>query len=211
MRNVVLEMHQLLSERERFYFPFKKNIDRIPNNGIYFLFEKGETYKEFDRVVRVGTHNGPNRLSTRLNQHFLIPKKNGSIFRKNIGRCFLNKEQNPYLKYWEIDTTSRLSRKVNENFIDNIFEKQLEERISHYIQNNFSFCVLQINNKDERLFWESRMISTLAKAKDIEASQEWLGRHSTKEKIRVSGLWQVNELYKDCLTETEFDQIKYSF
>lgn len=36
------------------------------------------------------------------------------------------------------------------------------------------------------------------------ASKEWLGNFSTREKIRKSGLWQVNELYKQGFSKEEF-------
>jgi hypothetical protein len=84
----------------------------------------------------------------------------------------------------------------------------MEKRISNYVQTNLSFCVFQIDTKDDRLFWESKIVSTLAKATDIKSSENWLGNQSTKDKIKISGLWQVNELYNDSLTELELDQLK---
>jgi hypothetical protein len=208
MRNIVLELHQIFNEKKRYFFPFEHFINEIPKNGIYIIFENGEKYKTLDRIVRVGTHTGNNQLRSRLNQHFINENKNRSIFRKNIGRCFLNKENNPYLSLWELDITSRAEKEKNLKLLDRDFEKQMEKRISNYVQTNFSFCVFQIDTKDDRLFWESKIVSTLAKAIDIKSSENWLGNQSTKDKIRVSGLWQVNELYNDSLTELEFDQLK---
>lgn len=208
MRNIVLELHQIFNEKKRYSFPFEHFINEIPKNGIYIIFENGEKYETFDRIVRVGTHTGNNQLHSRLNQHFIKENKNRSIFRKNIGRCFLNKDNNPYLRLWELDITSRAEKEKNLKLLDLDFEKKMEKRISNYIQTNFSFCVFQIDTKDDRLFWESKIVSTLAKATDIKSSENWLGNQSTKDKIRVSGLWQVNELYNDSLTELEFDQLK---
>ena len=94
--------------------------------------------------------------------------------------------------------------------IDREFEKTLEKRISQYIQDNLSFCVFEVNTKEERLFWESKITSTLsnaAKFGEIKPSENWLGNHSTKDKIRESGLWQVNELYKESLTEAELKKL----
>jgi hypothetical protein len=51
MRNIALELHQLLNEQKRFSFPFQEQ--EIPKNGIYIIFEKGETYDSLDRIVRV--------------------------------------------------------------------------------------------------------------------------------------------------------------
>jgi hypothetical protein len=208
MRNLVLELHQIFNEQKRYSFPFKHLINEIPENGIYIIFENGEKYKNLDRIVRVGTHTGNNQLRSRLNQHFIRENKNRSIFRKNIGRCFLNKEKHPYLLLWELDTTSRAEKERNLNLLDLDFEKEIEQRISSYVQTNLSFCVFHIETKEERIVWESKIISTLAKATDIKSSENWLGNQSTKDKIRASGLWQVNELYNDSLTEFEFDQLK---
>lgn len=208
MRNIVLELHQIFNEQKRYSFPFEHFINEIPKNGIYIIFENGEKYKNLDRIVRVGTHTGNNQLRSRLNQHFIKENKNRSIFRKNIGRCFLNKESNPYLSLWELDITSRAEKEKNLKLLDLDFEKKIEKRISDYVQTNLSFCVFQIDTKDDRLFWESKIVSTLAKATDIKSSENWLGNQSTKDKIKVSGLWQVNELYNDCLTELEFEQLK---
>lgn len=208
MRNIVLELHQIFNEQKRYSFPFEHFINEIPKNGIYIIFENGEKYKNLDRIVRVGTHTGNNQLRSRLNQHFIKENKNRSIFRKNIGRCLLNKENNPYLSLWELDITSRAEKEKNLKLLDLDFEKKIEKRISNYVQTNLSFCVFQIDTKDDRLFWESKIVSTLAKATDIKSSENWLGNQSTKDKIKVSGLWQVNELYNDSLTELEFDQLK---
>jgi len=208
MRNIVLELHQIFNEQKRYSFPFEHVINEIPKNGIYIIFENGEKYQNLDRIVRVGTHTGNNQLRSRLNQHFIKENKNRSIFRKNIGRCFLNKEMNPYLILWELDVTSRAEKEKNLKLLDLDFEKGMEKIISNYVQTNLSFCVFQVDTKDDRLFWESRIVSTLAKATDIKSSENWLGNQSTKDKIKMSGLWQVNELYNDSLTELEFDQLK---
>jgi hypothetical protein len=46
------------------------------------------------------------------------------------------------------------------------------------------------------------------KSDELKPSKNWLGNYSTKDKIRRSGLWQVNELYKEALTEQEFETLK---
>ena len=63
-----------------------------------------------DRIVRIGTHTGENQLRSRLMQHFVKENKNRSIFRKNIGRCFLNIENQDYLDSWELDITPKEGR-----------------------------------------------------------------------------------------------------
>ncbi len=208
MTTLVFRLHNLFNEQNRFSFPFKEIENEIPQNGIYIIFENGETFSGMDRIVRVGTHTGNNQLRPRLNQHFTKENKNRSIFRKNIGRCLLNKQQSSYLSLWELDITSRIEKQKNLKLLDLDFEKQIEKRISDYIQTNLSFCVFHIDSKEERLFWESKIVSTLARSKELEASKNWLGNYSTKRKIKISGLWQVNELYSEELIESEFNILK---
>ncbi|MDP1607179.1 MAG: hypothetical protein Q8L93_11175 [Rhodocyclaceae bacterium] len=74
--------------------------------------------------------------------------------------------------------------------------------MSAYIQERFEFVVFAEPEKAARLTLETQMISTVSLCRDCGASTEWLGMSSTKEKIRNSGLWQVNELYGDGLTSS---------
>ena len=203
---MVNELHTIFNNLERFTYPFENRLNSIPENGIYVKFEKGEKHNGFDRIVRVGTDNGENNLKKRLIEHFITENKNRSIFRKNIGRALLNKENNPYLKYWELDTTSKADKEKNLKLLDLEFEAKMEKEISNYIKTNFSFCVFRVETKEQRLFWESKIISTLAfKTK---SSENWLGNFSTKDKIKESGLWQVQGLKKPNLTNEEFDNLK---
>ena len=80
-----------------FHFPF--DVTRIPLNGIYVLFERGEVAHGANRIVRVGTHTGDDQLRSCLRQHFLLENKDRSIFRKNIGRAPLNRDYDPFLRW----------------------------------------------------------------------------------------------------------------
>jgi hypothetical protein len=202
---VVDALHQLLYQLPRHTFPLTATA-KIPSNGVYILFEKGETRGAYDRIVRVGTHTGQDQLPSRLHQHFMNENKNRSIFRKNIGRALLNEEQHPYLPLWELNVTSRADREKNAAFLDTEFEKGLERRVSVYIGDNFSFCTFRVDSKEDRLMWESRIVSTLAQA-GCTPSEDWLGNHSPKQRIRESGLWQVNELYNDPLSAEELETL----
>lgn len=194
MSNECRLVHDLARSLERHGFPFVGS--KIPPNGIYILFEKGEQGHQGQRVVRVGTHTGTNQLRSRLKQHFLNENKDRSIFRKNIGRALLNLNSDSFLKSWELDLTTRKARKKYASSIDFDYQKLIEARVSQYIQSNFSFCVFEINSKEERLEIESKIISTVSWCEDCNPSKKWLGNSSTKKKIVESGLWQVNELYK---------------
>jgi hypothetical protein len=208
MTSLTSRLHILFNEQKRFLFPFKDQENKMPKNGIYIIFENGEKYGDLDRIVRIGTHTGEKQLRSRLNQHFIKENKNRSIFRKNIGRCLLNKDKSSYLPLWDLDTTSKVDKEKNLKLLNLEFEIQIEKRISEYIQTNLSFCVFQIETKVQRLFWESKIISTLAKSNELKPSKEWLGNYSTKDKIKTIGLWQVNELFNEAMTENEFEILK---
>jgi hypothetical protein len=72
----------------------------------------------------------------------------------------------------------------------------------------FWFVVFPVPQKETRLMLESRIISTVSRCPICRPSAGWLGLHSPKEKIRASGLWIVNELYKQPFSQAEFDNFK---
>jgi hypothetical protein len=183
-------------------------VNGLPRNGIYILFEAGETAHGTDRIVRVGTHTGQNQLRSRLRQHFVKENKDRSIFRKNIGRSLLNKEQDLYLSEWEIDLTTRKAKQEFASRIDPVKQRSIERRVSDYVRNNLTFVVFRVDDKVERLYWESRLISTLSRCDDCRPSGNWLGQFSPKHQIRDSGLWLVNELYKEALTQEDMARLE---
>ena len=101
MSSITFQLHQILNQQRRFKYPFEEQEHLIPSNGIYCIFEKGERYGDNDRIVRVGSHTGNNKLLTRLKEHFIKTNKDRSIFRKNIGRALLHKANDPYLSIWK--------------------------------------------------------------------------------------------------------------
>jgi len=194
MSKVCEAVHQLFSEVKRDTFPFDET--QIPHNGIYILFEKGERAHGTDRIVRIGTHTGENQLRSRLRQHFVAENKDRSIFRKNIGRALLSKRDDPFLVQWEWDLTTRANKERYLPLLDSQKQECVEQEVSSYIRENFSFCVFGVEGKEQRLDLESKLISTVSLCQECKPSKNWLGLYSPKEKIRESGLWLVNELYK---------------
>ena len=199
-------LHEWFNSMPKLEFPFSE--EDIPLNGIYVLFEKGEFAHNTNRIVRIGTHTGKNQLRSRLIQHFLNENKDRSIFRKNIGRALLNKNKDSFLDKWEIDLTSKKSKDKFFNKIDFEKQKEIEKRVSKYIQDNFSFVVFKIDDKEKRLEFESKIISTISLCEECKPSINWLGLYSPKEKIRRSGLWLVNELYKTPLSNQDINKLK---
>jgi len=112
MSQICEKLHHYVHSLPKYTFPFYNH--DLPKNGVYILFQKDEPGHGNDRIVRVGTHTGKNQLRTRLKQHFIQENKDRSIFRKNIGRCLLNREQHSYLDVWEMAMTTK---KKDEAFI----------------------------------------------------------------------------------------------
>ncbi len=206
MSEVCSNIHHLFNTLKRCSFPFDQL--KIPTNGIYVLFEKGETSHGGDRIVRIGTHTGENQLRSRLAQHFINENKDRSIFRKNIGRALLNKTNDSFLEQWEIDLTTRKSKEKFKAKIDMLRQKKIEKNVTECLQNNFSFIVFEVKEKDKRLAMESKLISTVSACEECQASQKWLGLFSPKIKIKESGLWLVNELHKKPLNEGDFRELQ---
>lgn len=187
-------LHELAMRLERHTFPIVE--ERIPGNGVYLLFEKWEQSHGMDRIVRVGSHRGENNLVARLREHFVKPNKDRSIFRKNIGRALLNVNQDPFLRQWDLDLTTREARRQYGQLVDTERQRQVESDVTRTIQERFSFVVLPVRNRSERLMLESSVISVVSLCDECRPSGEWLGNSSPEMRVRESGLWQKQGLYK---------------
>ena len=196
-------LHEALEKLPLIKYPFK--LESLPLSGIYFFYEGGEIWGHGDkklRIVRIGTHRR-NNFRNRISEHFLInerkmdfdnnkPKPSDrSIFRKNIGRALLNKNEDPYLKIWEIDFLPRDSRIKYGNLRDKEKEKSIEKQITDILRDKFFFRFIIIENEDERIGskgFESKLIGTVSICTKCKPSRNWLGNYSPKKQIRASGL-----------------------
>lgn len=216
-------LHEALEALPLIKYPFR--LEFLPTNGIYFFYEEGEMWGHGGnklRIVRVGTHRG-NNFRSRIAEHFLIndrkmnfnknkPKPaDRSIFRKNIGRALLNKNNDPYLKVWEIDFLPRDNRDRWENLRDIEKEKSIEKQITEIIRDKYYFRFLIIENEDERIGskgLESKLIGTLSRCTKCKPSANWLGNYSPKKQIITSGLWLTQHLNADEITDKDMDLVK---
>jgi len=205
MSKLCQALHQLAARLPLHSFPFDESA--IPKDGIYLLFEEGENAHGQRRIVRVGTHTGDRQLRPRLRQHFVQENKDRSIFRKNIGRAILHRANDPFLTDWNLDLTTAAARSQHAGRIDSGKQRSVEAMISRRLQSQCRFVVIPVALKSQRLLWESRMISTVAACPNCKPSPAWLGLSSPVAKIRDSGLWQVNELFKEPFSEDEFDAL----
>jgi hypothetical protein len=203
MSSICERLHEVVDKSIKYHFD--DVFHDFPVNGIYLLFEKGELSHGTDRIVRIGTHTGENQLLSRIKQHFINENKNRSIFRKNIGRCYLN--GSPYLKIWDHNVTSRKNREKYSSLYDSQYEKELEKEISKCIQKNFRFTILPITEKIERLRLESLLIGTVSLCNECKPSENWLGLCNPSTKIKQSGLWQIQGLYGNTISECDIKEI----
>ena len=205
-------LHLQLEQLPLIKYPF--NPKDLPENGIYFFYEEGETWGHGGyepRIVRVGTSKEGN-LRKRLAEHFLLNEgkmnfdaskpapRERSIFRKNIGRALLNQRKDPYLKIWELDFTSHRAREKYAYMRDIAKEKALEIEITSLLRSKFSFKVIELKGQAERMGktgLESLLIGTLARCPLCQPSKNWLGNYSPKQKISGGKLWLVQHLKAD--------------
>lgn len=216
-------LHSQLESLPLVKFPF--NIKSLPSNGIYFFYEEGEIadheYGISQRIVRMGTHK-ENNFQTRISEHFLLnesklnftianPKPSDrNIFRKNIGRALLNKNNDYYLKIWNIDYTCKENR-LKMNLMRNIEkEKQTESEISKVLRERFSFRFIVLEGHQKRIGkegLESRLIVTVAGCNVCKASESWLGRFSPIGEIRNGKLWLSQYLIAEDITDHDKEDI----
>jgi hypothetical protein len=211
-------LHEQLEILSLISYPFR--IDRLPEDGVYCFYERGEVWGhsgEKPRIVRVGTHRQGN-FRSRMAEHYLLDEskmnfnemrpapKDRSIFRKNIGRALLNRESHSYLKVWDLDFMTSLSRERFGHLRNIPLEKKIEEEITRIIREDFSFRFVLLADQKLRMGssgLESRLIGTLARCGECRPSRNWLGRRSPKPPIRQSGLWLVQHLQAHELSEDE--------
>ena len=137
-------IHEYFNDEKRFSFPYdRKSLKEITeSNGLYVLFEKGEKYNNLDRVVRVGSHDGNDRLIKRLGNHFNSKIHRTSVFRKHIGRCLLNIENDKYLEHWNRPFKSKIEKEIHGEFVNLEYEKNYEESVTSHINENLSFALI---------------------------------------------------------------------
>lgn len=182
-----------------------QNIQVIPfANGIYIMFEEGESFYGTDRIVRVGTHTGAGNLRNRLNSHYLVPNRHWSIFRKNIGRAILQKEEDPYLDVWNSDQLDSVNLHPTNIEHQNITETAVTE----YLQQNVTFVCIPETDQTYRLRLEKGIIATLHNSPEFGPGRDWMGNHSPIAAIRESGLWLKQGLHAAPLTREEYEATK---
>lgn len=155
-------IHELLKEQVR--LPFPPPFIEIPLNGIYFIFEaEQQSHGGCDRIVRIGSHTGPNNLVRRLWEH-IIPHGR-SRFRWDLGIAVL-REPNEWgfdtisKSLWDQTALTRRQHAISEGQIGGL--DRFEIKLSDYIAKNFRFSVIGTTDTVEALELEKACISTVS-------------------------------------------------
>lgn len=168
MSEVCDELHKFLNSLPKISYLF--DTSEISQNGIDIFFEKGESGHSSNGIVRIGFHLVDGGLLKRLKQHFESNKDN-SVFRHNIGSCFPNESNDPYIKVWQKQMNPKKMRDKYGHLVNEEFEKKLEKKVDEYIRNNFYFNILEVDNKEDRISLKSKLISTVSLCNDCKPSR----------------------------------------
>ncbi|MBS7636104.1 hypothetical protein KEJ37_01965 [Candidatus Bathyarchaeota archaeon] len=139
---------------------------------------------------------------TRISQNPLIEASS----EKTSAEPLLNKDNDDYLKIWEINFTPSKNKKLYGDRREIEKEKKIEEAITKILREKFSFRFIILDPHVERMGskgLESALIGTLASCKLCKPSPNWLGNYSPVQKIRESGLWLVQHLKADPVNEKD--------
>ncbi|MDH5528118.1 MAG: hypothetical protein OEY97_12520 [Nitrospirota bacterium] len=188
-----------------------------PERGVYFFFQSGERRKDSGdgpRVVRVGTHaltdDSKTSLWNRLSNHRGNPRSGGgnhrsSIFRQLVGQGLIQREELD-VPSWGIggDRGQAAHRLGIDREAVKALEHPVEQRVTQLI-GSMPFLWLEIDDVPSpnslRGVVETNTIGLLSnfdKPSLDPPSGHWLGFHTSRERVRRSGLWNsnhVNEVY----------------
>ena len=211
-------LHEELEQLPLMGFPV--TFEQLPHNGVYFFYETDEIWGHNGhllRIVRIGTHKDGN-FGSRIAEHYLVDEskmqfdptkpapKDRSIFRKNIGRALLKRNKDPYLEVWEIDFVKRASRHKLSHLRNIAKEQAIEREITRLLRRKFRFRFIVMDVRVARMGTEgieSKLIGTVSRCKACRASSNWLGNHSPKLPIQESGLWLIQHLRSEGMTEDD--------
>lgn len=205
------QIHEFFNQQQRFSFPYDKaEVKQITDlNGLYILFEKGESYIGFDRIVRIGSHDGENRLIKRLKDHFLASKQRNSVFRKHIGRCFLTIKNDKYIHSWNKPFKKKIDKERFKDAVDLEYEKKYEKLITNYICDNLSFTLIpKVYSKCKRDEIEEGLIASLAQSPKRTSTENWLGNYHPDNRIKNAKIWNIEHLKGEPINQEQFEELK---
>lgn len=178
-----------------------------PGRGVYFFFVPDEQRADASqlRLTRVGTHavsaGSGTRLWDRLRTHRGAlsgsydggGNHRGSVFRKRVGEAMIERHgvQDEFPEWGEGSSAGRELR---------LEELELERRVSDYLR-DLPFLWVAVDDEpsseSDRAVLERNaiaLVSNYGKPPIDPRSNEWLGNDCPSQKIRKSGLWNVDHV-----------------
>jgi hypothetical protein len=182
-----------------------------PDRGVYFFFAADERRAHNDslRLTRVGTHavsaGSGTTLWNRLRTHRGAlsgtyedgGNHRGSVFRERVGEALVERHRlhDEYSRWGDGSSADRDLR---------LQELDLEQRVSDYIR-ELPFLWVDIDDEpgpeSDRAYLERNTIalaSNYGKEPIDPRGDGWLGTNSPSEKIRRSGMWNVDHVDESC-------------
>lgn len=178
-----------------------------PDRGVYFFFAPDEYRGEQLRVTRVGTHAVSSGSSTslwnRLRTHRGAKRgtyegggnHRGSVFRKRVGEALIERDGlHDAYSDWGVGSSAGREQRLA--------ELELERQVSDYIR-DLPFLWVDVDDEpgpdSARAYLERNAIALLSnyEREPIDSREDWLGQYSRSEKIRRSGLWNVDHVDED--------------
>ncbi|WP_369682185.1 hypothetical protein [Haladaptatus sp. AB618] len=195
-----------------------------PDRGVYFFYASDEACETTDclRITRIGTHAVSEGSSTSLWDRLRTHRgavsgtyenggnHRGSVFRKRIGEAIIDRDElNEAYPEWGNGSTAKRDLRLE--------ELEMEQQVSGYLR-ELPFLWLNVDDEpsadSQRAYIERNTIALLSnyQQEPIDSrSDDWLGKYSRSEKIRQSGLWNVNhvdETYDPSFLDTFEEYIK---
>jgi hypothetical protein len=175
-----------------------------PERGLYFFFAPDEYRDEQLRVTRIGTHavseGSQTALWDRLRTHRGANRgtyegggnHRGSVFRKRVGEAIIERDEiHDEYPDWGVGSSAAREQRLT--------ELELERRVSDYVR-DLPFLWVKVEDEpgpdSDRAYLERNTIALLSNYErdPIDTRQNWLGEYSWSEKIRESGLWNVDHV-----------------
>jgi hypothetical protein len=189
-RDMTAEVHRRILGLPRFDASARGK--DLPKNGIYFFFEAGETIvlddRTADRIVRVGTHTGEDRLSKRIWLHYRGTCRR-SVFRAHVAEAILRRENSAV------------------PFDRRAASEEMESRVSEELASHFTFACVEVETKERRPRLESGLIALLARYPLAPPSPTWLGRFARADAIQSSGLWNTQHVASSPLSDVDAEEL----
>lgn len=173
-------IHRLFAEVRSLPFPVSRR--DVPADGIYLLYEAGETVmiggQALERIVGVGTHSGDGRLARRLGIHASGDRR-GSDVRLHIGSALLARQGAPTgdLRTWVSEPRTPMPN--------------AEAAVSAELRERFAVRCLPVPTNDERQSLTKALGWLLARDPAGAPSADWLGRQASRPEVNATGLWII--------------------